>query len=96
METRSERLEKKRIEKRTKEVELYSQCMNKFDSLISPILLYKSNVLYPVIKDSQVFVPLHNSEKHLEFYFEFFNNVVKKFNINLDEDVCSLIFEEGK
>lgn len=85
----------KAARKQNKERKIYESAMNNFLSLKKPKLVGKSGECYPSLKGTEVFVPLHREEQHLEFYFDFFSEIVDRFNIDIESDDCSFIFDEA-
>lgn len=81
--------------KQNKERKIYENAMKNFLSLKKPKLVGKSGECYPVLEGTKVFIPLHREEEHLKFYFDFFSEILNKFNIDIESDDCSFIFDEA-
>lgn len=93
METRQERITACKQLKIEKRIHLYSECMQQYLALKNPRLTAKSCCLVPTLKAGEVFLPLHRGEEYLECYKDFFDEVTQ--DIELQSDVCSLIFTES-
>ena len=85
----------KAARKQNKERKIYESAMSNFLSLKKPKLVGKSGECYSVLEGTKVLIPLHREEEHLNFYFDFFSEIVDRFNIDIESDDCSLIFDEA-
>lgn len=92
METRQERLAVNRQQKIQKHIGIYTQCMKDYLALNNPVLVRKSECLFPNLSEGEVFLPLHKGEEYLAFYTDFFDDVTKELDWGCD--ICSLIFKE--